>query len=40
MKLVKLFVPVNESKVEIIEGDSPAEQAANLARRMREAKLL
>ena len=40
LKLEKLFVPVNESKVEIIEGDSPQEQAANLARRLREVKLV
>ncbi len=40
MKLEKLFVPVNDSKVEIIEGDTPAEQAANLARKLREAKLI
>ena len=40
LKLEKLFVPVNDSKVEIIEGDTPAEQAANLARRLREAKLI
>lgn len=40
MKLEKLYVPVNDSKVEIIEGDTPAEQAANLARKLREAKLI
>jgi electron transfer flavoprotein beta subunit len=40
LKLEKLFVPVNDSKVEIIEGDTPAEQAANLARRLREVKLI
>ncbi len=40
MKLQKLFVPVNDTNVEIIEGDSPQEQAVNLARRMREAKLI
>ncbi len=40
MRLEKLFVPVNDSKVEIIEGDTPAEQAANLARKLREAKLI
>jgi electron transfer flavoprotein beta subunit len=40
MKLEKLFVPVNDSQVEIIEGDTPQEQAANLARRLREAKLV
>lgn len=36
----KLFVPVKQSNVEIIEGDSPEEQAANLARKLREAKLI
>jgi len=40
LNVEKLFVPVNDSQVEIIEGDSPAEQAANLARRLREAKLI
>lgn len=40
LKLEKLFVPVNDSKVEIIEGDTPAEQAVNLARKLREAKLI
>ncbi len=40
LKLEKLYVPVNDTHVEIIEGDSPQEQAANLARRMREAKLI
>jgi electron transfer flavoprotein beta subunit len=40
MKLEKLFVPVNDSKVEIVEVDTPAEQAANLARKLREAKLI
>lgn len=40
MKLEKLFVPVNDSQVEIIEGDTPQEQAANLARRLREVKLV
>jgi len=38
--LEELYVPVKESRVEIIEGDSPQEKAANLARRLREAKLI
>lgn len=38
--LEDLYIPVKESKVEIIEGDSPQEKAANLARRLREAKLI
>ncbi|MBI2760671.1 MAG: electron transfer flavoprotein subunit beta/FixA family protein [Chloroflexi bacterium] len=40
LKLEKLYIPVKESKVEIIEGDSPQEKAANLARKLREAKLI
>ena len=39
-KLEKLFQPVKEAKCEIIEGDTPAEAGANLAVRLREAKLL
>ena len=38
--LERLYLPVKESKVEIIEGDSPQEKAANLARKLREAKLI
>jgi electron transfer flavoprotein beta subunit len=38
--LEKLYIPVKESKVEIIEGDTPQEKAATLARRLREAKLI
>lgn len=38
--LEKLFVPVKESRVEIIEGDTPQEKAANLARKLREARLI
>jgi len=40
LRLERLYIPVKESKVEIIEGDSPAEKAANLARKLREAKLI
>jgi electron transfer flavoprotein beta subunit len=36
----KLYVPVKQSNVEIVEGDSPEEQAATLARKLREAKLI
>ncbi len=36
----RLYVPVKQSNVEIIEGDSPEEQAANLARRLREARII
>jgi len=38
--LNKLFQPVKEVKCEIIEGETPAEAGANLAVRLREAKLL
>jgi electron transfer flavoprotein alpha/beta subunit len=40
MELERLYIPVKESRVEIIEGDSPEEKAANLARKLREAKLI
>lgn len=36
----KLFQPVHEGKCEMVEGDSPEEAAANLALRIREAKIL
>jgi len=39
-KLVRLFQPVREAKCEIIEGESAAEAGANLALRLREAKVL
>jgi len=39
-KLVKLFQPVREGKCEIIEGESPDEAGANLALKLREAKVL
>ncbi len=39
-KMVKLFQPVRERKVEIMKGDTPEEAAANLALKLREAKLL
>jgi electron transfer flavoprotein beta subunit len=40
LTLERLYIPVKESKVEIIEGDSPQEKAAALARKLREAKLI
>ncbi len=40
IKLERLYVPVKESQVEIIEGDTPQEKASNLARKLREAKLI
>ena len=39
-KLDKLFQPVKEAKCNIIEGETPAEAGAQLAVRLREAKLL
>ncbi len=39
-KLVKLFQPVREGKCEVIEGETPEEAAANLALKLREAKVL
>jgi len=39
-KLTKLFQPVKEAKCEIIEGETPAEAAANLALKLRQAKIL
>jgi electron transfer flavoprotein beta subunit len=38
--LEKLYAPKNEVNVEIIEGDSPEEKAQNLARRLRETRIL
>jgi electron transfer flavoprotein beta subunit len=39
-KLVKLFQPVRESKVEIIGGETPEEAGTNLALKLREIKVL
>jgi electron transfer flavoprotein beta subunit len=39
-KLDKLFQPVKEGKCEVVGGDTPVEAGANLAKRLREAKLL
>ncbi len=36
----KLFQPVHEGKCEMAEGDSPEEAAADLAKKIREAKIL
>ena len=38
--MLKLFQPVREGKCEIIEGETPEEAAANLALKLREAKVL
>lgn len=40
LSLERLFVPVVESRCEFIGGESPEEMAANLARRLRDAKLI
>jgi electron transfer flavoprotein beta subunit len=39
-KTLKLFQPVKEAKCQIIEGESPAEAAENLALKLREAKII
>ncbi len=39
-KILKLYQPVHEGKVEIIEGESVEEAAVNLALKLREAKVL
>ena len=39
-KLVKLFQPIREAKCEIIQGETVAEAAVNLALKLREAKAL
>jgi electron transfer flavoprotein beta subunit len=36
----RVFVPVKDNRCEIIEGASPEEQAARLAQRLREAKVI
>ncbi|MAG14954.1 MAG: electron transfer flavoprotein subunit beta [Dehalococcoidales bacterium] len=38
-KLLKLFPPVQESKCDLISGESPEEAGVNLALKLREAKL-
>jgi electron transfer flavoprotein beta subunit len=40
LSLDALYIPQVDSKVEFVEGDSPAEIAANLAHKLREAKLI
>ena len=39
-KLDRLFQPVKEAKCEIITGDTPVEAGANLAVRLRQAKII
>ncbi len=40
LSLEALYIPQVDSKVEFVEGDSPAEIAVNLAHKLREAKLI
>jgi len=39
-KMLKLFQPVHEAKVEIVAGETPEEAGANLALKLRGAKIL
>ena len=39
-KMLKLFQPVRQGKCDIVTGDTPEEAAANLALKLREAKVL
>jgi len=39
-KMLKLFIPVHEAKCEFIEAETPEEAGANLALKLREAKLI
>jgi electron transfer flavoprotein alpha/beta subunit len=39
-KTLKLYQPVHEGEVEVIEGETAEEAAANLALKLREAKIL
>jgi electron transfer flavoprotein beta subunit len=39
-RMLKLFIPVREARCEFIKGETPEEAGANLAVRLREAKLL
>ena len=38
--LERMFIPVKQNRCELIAGSSPEEQAAGLAQRLREAKLI
>jgi electron transfer flavoprotein beta subunit len=40
LDLEKLYIPVSDTQVEIIEGDTPEEKAQNLAKKLAEAKLI
>ncbi len=40
LKLERLFIPEREGNVELMDGDTPEEQAKQLAARLRDAKVL
>ena len=40
LSLEKLYIPISDTQVEIIEGDTPEEKAQNLAKKLAEAKLI
>lgn len=40
LNLERLFIPQVKSQCEFVEGDTPEEMAVNLARKLREAKLI
>ncbi|MFN8532958.1 MAG: electron transfer flavoprotein subunit beta/FixA family protein [Dehalococcoidia bacterium] len=40
VQLLRLYVPKVESQIEMIPGETPEEQAANLARRLREERVI
>lgn len=40
LETVKLYVPPREARCEIVEGETPEEAAVNLARKLKEAKIL
>ena len=40
LKLNRLFQPVKEARCEIVAGETPAEAGANLAQRLRDAKVI
>jgi len=40
LKLSRLYQPVKEARCEIVAGETPAEAGANLAQRLRDAKVV
>jgi electron transfer flavoprotein alpha/beta subunit len=40
LTLERLYIPVSDTQVEIIEGDTPEEKAQNLVKKLAEAKLI